>query len=73
MRRFRDREGMEWEVWVGRESWGVMVALLVPSAGGTPRRAHLPASGPEEAERQLEALDPEGFLELLAESRDASP
>lgn len=64
---------MEWEVWVGRESWGVMVALLVPSLGGPPRRAHLPASGPEEAERHLESLDERGFQELLEESSQASP
>jgi hypothetical protein len=73
MRRFRDGDGTEWDVWVGRESWGVMVALLVPSRGGAPRRAHLPANGPEEAERHLEALDEKGFLALLEESRQASP
>jgi len=73
VRRFRDQDGMEWEVWVGRESWGVMVALLVPSQGGAPLRAHLPASGPEEAERHLESLDDRGFLNLLEESRRASP
>lgn len=73
MRRFQDRDGREWEVWVGRESWGVMVALLVPVQGGSARRAPLPASGPEEAERHVGALDHEGLLHLLAESRDASP
>lgn len=59
---------MPWEVWVGRESWGVMVALLVPSDGGETRRVNLPATGPGDAERQLEVLDGSGFLALLAES-----
>lgn len=71
MRRFLDRHGVEWEVWVGRESWGVMVALLVPSQGGGTRRAHLSAGSPEDAERQVESLDETGLNALLDASLPA--
>lgn len=33
MRRFTDEEGRRWDVVLGRESWGTMIALFVPVDG----------------------------------------
>ncbi len=68
MRQFSDADGRAWEVWVGRESWGVMVALLVPRVGGPVRRALLPSPGPEEAERDIASMDIQELSALLARS-----
>lgn len=65
MRRFRDGDGVAWDVWTGRESWGVMVALFVSPDGGPTRRAPLPVASPEEAERHLDSLDEVGLQALL--------
>lgn len=70
MRRFADRDGVEWEVVAGRESWGAIVALFVPARHGPElRQAPLPAAGYGEATALLDRMTPEALQELLDGSR----
>jgi hypothetical protein len=73
MRRFRDARGRGWELWVGRESWGIMVALLVPLDGGETRRASLASTAPDDAEREVDAMGEEELLTLLSRSVPVDP
>jgi hypothetical protein len=69
MRRFTDSHGRIWEVVAGRESWGGFVALFIPvQADETLRQASLLASGHEQANAELEAMDDQGIGELLERS-----
>lgn len=66
MRRFQDRDGIEWEVVAGRESWGAIVALFVPTREGPElRQAPLPAAGYSEATTLLDGMTPDALQELL--------
>jgi len=67
MRSFLDSRGRLWDAVVGRESWGRVVMIFVPADGaGEVLEAPLAASGYEEAERDLDAMDPLALDELLA-------
>lgn len=67
MRRFRDVAGSEWDVVIGRASWGTLSALFVPMAPGAQiREAVLPASTQLEAETRLEEMDEVALNALLA-------
>ncbi|HEX6306962.1 MAG TPA: hypothetical protein VFZ69_02175 [Longimicrobiales bacterium] len=70
MRRFRDREGLVWDVVLGRESWGASVALFVPESGrdGVVRQAVLEVPAYDAAMRELDALDEPGLQALLDRS-----
>ena len=69
MRRFSDSHGRTWEVVAGRESWGGFVALFIPALRNeTLRQAPLLASGHEQANAEIEAMDDEGIQELLERS-----
>jgi hypothetical protein len=65
LRGFRDADGQRWDVVVGRESWGTVVAIFLPRNGDQiPRQALLETTSAEEAARDL--LDmPEGDLQRL--------
>jgi hypothetical protein len=65
MRRFSDRAGRAWDVVVGRESWGALLALFVPADGGTVRQAMLAAAGYTEANQELEAMSDAELQALL--------
>lgn len=69
MWKFRDDEGAEWEIVVGRESWGGFVALFVPGGDDAIRQASLDASSQAEANRRVQELGRPGWLRLLARSR----
>jgi hypothetical protein len=65
MRRFLGVDGREWEVVVGRESWGTVVAIFVPREGGDPpRQTLLDVTSTEDALRALQAAS-EAELRLL--------
>ena len=67
MRRFEDRTGARWDVVVGRESWGALLALFVPAgppAARNVRQALLNASSYDGAERELSGLNDDA-LHLL--------
>ena len=66
MRTFLDGEGRRWEVVLGRESWGRVVAILYLQKGvGPVLEAPLEAESYEEARRWLEEMSPEGLNEIL--------
>jgi hypothetical protein len=69
MRRFRDRAGVEWDVVLGRESWGMLLALFVPrDSGGSIRQTALSASSYEAATVELNELDDPALQALLDRS-----
>ena len=71
MLRFVDPLGNTWDVVVGRESWGAVVALFVPVTSGQPmRQALLGALSPDEGLRELSALSPEELEQLFARSNE---
>lgn len=70
MRRFRDGEGREWEVVVGRESWGAFFAIFVPRGHDAPvRQSLLDAGSQSEASRAVDERDEGALRELLEGSR----
>lgn len=69
MRRYLDPEGGRWDVVLGRESWGGLLALFVPSRAAVDvRQAPLTTVAYEEAERVLDAMNEERLHELFARS-----
>lgn len=71
MRRFRDSGGVEWDVVLGRESWGALLALFVPVDSSLPlpvRQAPLQASGYDAATTELDELDGAALQALLDRS-----
>ncbi len=65
MRRFRDREGRDWDVVLGRESWGGLLALFVPVAGGAVMQARLRSDGYDAAWHELDTMEEAALHELL--------
>ena len=59
MRRYTDRLGMRWDVVIGRESFGALLALFVPASGNTgqPRQALLRSDSRVRADAELAAMD----------------
>lgn len=70
VRRFVDRAGTRWDVVLGRESWGALVALFVPSGSAPIRQAALRASAYDTAERELDALSDAELQQLLDVSQE---
>jgi hypothetical protein len=69
VRRIEDSEGAAWDVVIGRESWGAVVALFVPSGHEAPvRQTMLAASTPEQAATDLDALTTTELGALLKRS-----
>jgi hypothetical protein len=70
MRRFRDRSGIEWDVVLGRESWGTSVALFVPptSSDLDVRQAALRSEAADAAMRELDSLDAAALQALFDRS-----
>ena len=70
MLRFTDRTGLEWDVVLGRESWGAIVALFVPrTENDVPvRQVALAASSYDVAVQELNSLDPGALQALLDRS-----
>lgn len=70
MRVFTDASGRRWDVVAGRESWGTLVALFVPSGWtGDILQTQLMASGYEVAEQELDRLDEEELQAMLEKAR----
>ena len=66
MRSFVDGHGLVWEVVLGRESWGRIVAILYCREGGGPvLEALLEGAGYEQASRELDDMDTEGLRHML--------
>lgn len=56
-RSITDSEGRQWDVTVGRESYGMQVLLFFPRFGGGTRKAMLASSTQIEALAELDGLD----------------
>lgn len=71
MWRYEDAEGGRWDVVVGRESWGAMMALFVPRGGAASgvRQTPLGSASYEQALQELEGLGPAGLGELFSRSK----
>lgn len=69
MRRFVGVDGTAWDVVVGRESWGTVVAIFVPlGREEAPRQALLETSSTEEGLRELQAASEEELRRWLNRS-----
>jgi hypothetical protein len=66
MRRFVDRAGNAWDVVLGRESWGSLLALFVPADSSLAvRQAPLRATGYDAAAQELDGMDDASLQALL--------
>lgn len=72
MKRFVDDQGREWDVVLGRESWGALLALFVPRGAGSARQARLKSSDYNAAQQALDRLDDAALAELLRNSEEKS-
>ena len=72
LKRYVDEQGREWDVILGRESWGALLALFVPRGAGTARQAMLTSSDYNAAQQELDALDDDALAELLRSSVEKS-
>lgn len=67
MRRFRDANEAEWDVVIGKESWGTLCALFVPVAAGVQiRQVVLSAATALDAESQIDEMNDVALNRLLA-------
>ena len=60
MRRYTDPDDRPWDVVIGRESFGALLALFVPAAGNQagPRQTMLAAESHVDADAELDAMGP---------------
>jgi hypothetical protein len=70
MRRFTDHQGEQWDVVVGRASWGAHYALFVPygTSEQAVRQTPITADTADAGMRELDALDEAGLQALLDRS-----
>ncbi len=73
MKRFQDSQGSEWDVVVGRASWGVFLFLFVPVEGEEARQVTLSATSADEAEAALARTDASELRRLLGDSEPRVP
>jgi hypothetical protein len=74
VRRHTDSRGRDWDVVLGRESFGALYALFLPARDnpGRPRQALLRAESQTEAETELDALSTTELNDLLEGSEPKS-
>lgn len=69
MRKFTDRDGGHWDVVLGRESWGALLALFVPvRSDEAARQALLQATAYDVAMQELDTMDDAALQQLLDRS-----
>lgn len=71
MRRYTDGQGREWDIVIGRESFGALLALFIPARGNAagPREIVLPAASQPAAEAELEAMTENELHELFLRTK----
>jgi hypothetical protein len=69
VRDFLDDMGRRWQVTVGKESWGTLVLLFTPAAGGDVRTSILAAETTLAANAELDALTDAELRDRLRDSR----
>ena len=67
MRALVDEHGQRWQVVLGKESWGTLVLLFSPDAGGDVRTSVLSSETMRDASAELEAMTDD---DLRARLRD---
>jgi hypothetical protein len=66
VRAFISRDGTDWDVVVGRESWGTLVVMFIPRSGDArPRQTVLESGSAEEALSELRAMTDSELQDLL--------
>ena len=70
MRSFADEDGAQWEVFLGKASWGTLMLLFSRAGGGETRGSIMRAETALAANAELDALS-DG--ELRARLRDSQP
>ena len=70
MRTFSDDAGHQWQVVLGKASWGTLVLLFSPTAGSDTRTSVLTAETTFAASAELDALTDD---ELRGRLRDSRP
>jgi hypothetical protein len=69
MRAFVDERGQRWQVVLGKESWGTLVLLFSPDAGGDTRTSILSSETMRDASAELDAMTDDDLRARLRESR----
>jgi hypothetical protein len=69
VRSFLDDAGRRWEVVLGKASWGTLVLIFTPMAGGDARTSVLTAETSFDANAELDALTDDALRERLRDSR----
>jgi hypothetical protein len=69
VRSFLDDEGRRWEVVLGKASWGTLVLIFTPMAGGDARTSVLAAETSFDANAELDALTDDALRDRLRDSR----
>jgi hypothetical protein len=69
MRAFLDDRGERWQVVLGKESWGTLVLLFSPDAGGEARTSILSSETMRDATAELDAMTDDDLRARLRESR----
>jgi len=69
MRTFADGSGAQWQVTVGKESWGTLVLLFTPVGPGDARTTILQAETMFQANIELDALTDDDLRARLNDSR----
>jgi hypothetical protein len=69
VRSFLDNAGRRWDVVLGKESWGTLVLIFTPTAGGDARTTVLSAETSFDANAELDALTDDGLRDRLRDSR----
>ena len=70
MRSYTDPEGRRWDIIVGRESFGALMALFVPAAGNDApaRQSMLAAESHLGADEELDTMEPAALDGLFERS-----
>lgn len=72
MRHWNDPRGQEWDVVIGRESWGALCVLFVPRSAASdeaPRQAPLEAEDHMAAETELAGMSEDEMEALFRASK----
>jgi hypothetical protein len=68
VRSFLDDAGRRWEVVLGKASWGTLVLIFTPMAGGDARTSVLTAETSFDANAELDAMTDDALRERLRDS-----
>jgi hypothetical protein len=69
VRSFVDDAGQRWETTLGKESWGTLVLIFTPTAGGDARTSVLSSETSFGANAELDALTDTELRDRLRDSR----